>query len=363
MRKVKKVLALIGGLLIISLLFVMYAPFTFTHKHNENDYSEVLKEANLDEETNVTNIHMLGAHDAFSHNITLTSKTDPGEDGLASNIFAKIFFKGGMSRVARAQKHSAGRLLSSGVRYFDVRVSYYKNSWYTKHGFISNQLELYLKEIYRFLNAHPSEFVVFDVQHIYTAEKTVDDFITYLLTTELSSNTFSNYIHYDSQTTLLENLKYKDVRSASKGGIIFLINDDESISHEHNKYVYERGDGEDNTVSIRSKWHNKYEIEEIIIDINDEATLIDHDDFQKMFRVNQAQLSPNYLKAPLKTIFAWSLLDIAKKSNITLLENESFDNWLTAMPIFMVDFANSNYKNFSSLINESIILANKNLVL
>ncbi|MFA5687240.1 MAG: hypothetical protein WCZ47_03570 [Bacilli bacterium] len=363
MKKIKIIIATIGGLLGVFLLLVMYAPFTFGHKHNELDFTEVLKEAALDEETKVTNIHLLGAHDAYSHNIGLFSKSDPGEDGLASNKVAKIFFKGGMSRVARAQKHSAAKLLSSGVRYFDVRVSYYEDSWYTKHGFISDKLELYLQETYTFLNANPSEFIIFDVQHIYTSDKTVNDFINYLVTTELDGHTFNDYVHYDSDTILLEDLKYKDVINNTRGGIIFLINDDETITNEHKKYMYERGDGEDNVISIRSKWHNKNAVDDIISDINDEATLIAHEDFQKMFRLNQAQLTPDYLKAPFKTIFSWSLLDIAKHSNITLLENDNFDQWLEAMPIFMVDFANSNYKDFAKLINEKIIAANQNLVL
>ena len=361
MKKVKIILGTIGGLLAVFLLMVMYAPFAFTINDNQNDYSEVLKEASLNEDTKVTDIRMLGAHDAYSHNIDLLSSTDPAESGLASNVFANIFFKGGMVRMARAQRHSAAKLLNSGVRYFDVRISCHKDDWYTKHGFISDKLELYLKETYAFLNSHPSEFAIFDVQHIYTGERTLDDFVDYLLTKEMNGNTFADFVHYDSELISLENLKYKDVKTENKGGIVFLINSDESITDEHKKIMYERGDGEENAISIRSKWHNKNDVKDMIPNIDDEAILIKETTFQNMFRVNQAQLTPNYLKSPFKTIFSWSLLDIAKHSNIALLQNENFDAWLEAMPIFMVDFATSNYENFSTLINEKIITANKGL--
>lgn len=361
MKKIKIVIISISSLLVALLLLVMYAPFTFALKHNKTNYSEVLKDAALNKETKVTNIHMLGAHDAFSHNINLFSPTDPGDDGLPNNLIAKLFFKGGMTRVARAQKHGADKLLTSGVRYFDARISYHQNSWYTKHGFISDELKLYLQDIYFFLNNNPSEFIIFDVQHIFTADKTVDDFINYLITTKIQDNTFNEFVHYDSQITLLKDLKYQDVVSNNKGGIIFLVNDDETVINEHQKYFYKRGNGESETISIRSKWHNKNDVRDIIVNINNETSLINEGAYQEVFRVNQAQLTPNYLDAPLKTIFSWSLLDIAKHSNSTLLENENFDQWLTVTPIFMVDFANSYYRDFAKLINEKIIKANQNI--
>lgn len=361
MKTFKIIISSLVGFLVIFLLFVMYAPFSFSISNNKSDFSEVMKTADLAEETPVTNIHMLGAHDAFSHKIGLFSPSDPSEDGLVNNPYAKAFFKGGMVRVARAQKHSAERLLKSGVRYFDVRISYHKDTWYTKHGFISDKLEVYLQEIYVFLNDHPSEFIIFDVQHIYTSDQTVSDFVNYLLTNELEDNTFDHYIHYDSETTSLENLKYKDVHSETKGGIIFLINDDSSLTNDNKKLIYNRGNGEDEAISIRSKWHNKYDLDEIALDIDNEANFISEGDYQKMFRLNQAQLTPNYLKAPFKTIFSWSLLDLARKSNSALLGHANFDHWLEAMPIFMVDFANTSYQDFSANINDKILTANMNL--
>lgn len=361
MKVIKRLLIATSTLLIVALLFVMYFPLSFAIKHNETDYREVMKKAAINETTNVTEIKMLGAHDAYSHNIKLFSATDPGEDGLASNKIAKAFFKGGMVRVARTQKHSAQELLNAGVRYFDVRVSYYLDDWYTKHGFISDTLALYLSETYTFLNEHPSEFVIFDVQHIYTGKKNVNDFINYLLTKELAGHKFSDFIHYNSELVTLENLKYGNTKSATKGGIVFLLNSDTTVTNENKQYFYERGDGESNIVSIRSKWHNKDKVEDILNGINDEAIIAKEVDYQKVFRVNQAQLTPDYLKAPLRTIFSWSLLDIAKHSNIALLNNDNFDEWLAAMPIFMVDYANSNYKQFATLINEKIIAANKAL--
>ncbi len=349
----RSVFALFG----LFLLLVMYMPLTFAHSHNKSDYSSVLKDATLSDATLVTDVHMLGAHDAYSDNIGLFSATDPAEDGLPNNFFAKLLFKGGMTRVARAQKHGAKRLLASGVRYFDVRVSYYKDDWYTKHGFISDKLSTYLSETYTFLQYNNEEFIIFDVQHIFTGEKSVNDFVAYLLTTKLNNKTFADFVFYADSKPALDALTYGEV----KGGIVFLLNEDSSVSNANKQYFYKRGNGETNSVSIRSKWHNQNDITSMIPLIDEEAAYLVANDHSGMLRVNQAQLTPDYLKAPFKTIFDWSLLDIAKHSNAALLEHENFDTWLKAMPIFMVDFANSNYKNFNANINTKLIDANKAL--
>lgn len=345
------------GLLGVFLLLVMYMPITFVHNHNKEDYSSVIKDANLSDVTRLTNVHMLGAHDAYSHNISLLSKTDPAEDGIPNNFFAKLLFKGGMTRVARAQKHGAKALLESGVRYFDVRVSYYKDDWYTKHGFISDKLSVYLSETYTFLQENNEEFIIFDVQHIFTGEKNINDFINYLLTTKLNNLTFADFVFYANTKPTLNSLTYGEV----KGGIVFLLNEDSSVANANKQYFYERGNGESNSVSIRSKWHNQNNLETMIPLIDEEAAYLAAHDHSAMFRLNQAQLTPDYLKAPFKTIFDWSLLDIAKHSNAALLAHENFDTWLSAMPIFMVDFANSDYENFTANINAKLIMANKAL--
>lgn len=360
MKLRRKVTLSIVGTLVLFLLFLMYAPFSFAVRSNKSDFNEVLKAAELGDDVLVTEVKMLGAHDAFSHKINLLSKVDPAETGIASNKIAKAVFKGGIVRAARAQKHGAKELLQSGVRYFDVRISYALDTWYTKHAYLSAPLVEYLSEIYTFLNTYKTEFIIFDVQHIYTGEKSVNDFINYLNSHALNGNVFSDYMHFDAETVALSSLRYKDTLSATKGGIIFLINSDESITNVNKQYFYERGDGESATSNIRSFWHNENETKNIIPQINAEKDYLKANTFTGL-RVNQAQLTPDYLKAPIRTLWQWTLLDLANHSNNLLLSHDNFLEWLSVMPIFMVDHASSGYKNFAQTINQAMITANKQL--
>lgn len=75
--------------------------------------------------------------------------------------------------------------------------------------------------------------------------------------------------------------------------------------------------------------------------------------------MNQAQLTPDYLKDPFGTLFNWSLINLAAKSNKALLNHPNFDEWLEEMPIFMVDYANSKAGEFNTKINEKIIAHNQ----
>ncbi len=360
MKILKKTLKLFSGLFVALLLLIMYAPFMGITPVNKNDYSGVIRDAVLSETTLVTNVAMLGAHDAFSHKIGLFSKTDPGDDGIVSNGAVKAFFKGGVLRVSRAQKSSAAQLLRSGVRYFDVRVSYVDGEWMTKHGLISTTLSSYLKDIYAFLNENPKEFIIFDLQHIYLADQSLDNFIDYLTTNAIGGNVFTEYIHYSSEITLLSELNYANVHSSDQGGIIFVAEESGEESVDNRKLFYARSNTTEEG-AIRSTWHNKQTVKEIIPAINEEYEYLSALDNLYFFRVNQAQLTPDYLKNPLLTLKDWSLLNLAKQSNVKLLEHENFDEWLEMMPIFMVDFADSKTKSFNERVNSTILEYNKNI--
>jgi hypothetical protein len=319
----------------------------------------VLKDAKMQDTTKVIDIAMLGAHDAFSHKINLLSAPDPAEDGIVTNKLVNGAFKGGLVRVLRAQQSNAKTLLNRGVRYFDVRISRVDESWYTKHGLLDSKLDTYVKDIYEFLIAHPDEFIIFDIQHIYTGTKSISDFLTYFTTLEVPSvsKTLSDFIHY-TRATSLATLTYGDVRSSTTGGIILLLNDDGTSTPAQQQLFYERGNGED-TVSIRSKWHNVTKVKAIIPLINAETSFLETEVSTPYFRVNQAQLTPDYLSNPLGTLTGWSLINIAAHSNKALLTNSAFLDWLDVMPIFMVDFANSQKGNFNKTINEKIIAYNE----
>lgn len=347
---------------LLLLLVVMYSPITLRIAAAHPTYANILKEAEIEGDTKVIDIAMLGAHDAFSHKINLFSSVDPAEEGIVTSKPVNAVFKGGLVRVLKAQQASAKTLLNRGVRYFDVRISNYKGEWYTKHGLIDTKLKYYVGDIYNFLKDKPKEFIIFDIQHIYLGDKSMNNFMNYfsnitLMKENLVLDDFLNH----SSTTPLSDLEYFDVTGGTRGGIILLLNDDATAAANHGRKFYERGNGESEVKAIRSKWHNRQEVKDIINDINTEANYLKEEAIKPYFRVNQAQLTPDYMKRPLGTLWNWSLLNLAAKSNKVLLNQPNFKNWLNEMPIFMVDFANTNSGNFNTKINKIILEYNKSL--
>lgn len=357
---IKPVLFTTLSLFFLTLVLVMYAPFTLRSGYTDATYAHVMKDASIADDTKVVDIAMLGAHDAFSHKIDLLSKPDPGDDGIVQNQAINAFFKGGIVRVSKAQTASATTLLNRGVRYFDVRISRVGETWMTKHGLLDSELKDYVRDIYAFLKDKPEEFIVFDIQHIYLGEASISTFLDDLVEFTLPEEnlTLNHFLHYTTHIPLGE-LTYADVKGIERGGIIILLNDDESATPEQQKLFYERGNGEDVPLSIRSKWHNQRSVSSIIPLIDEEKAYLEAQLETPYFRVNQAQLTPDYLKDPLGTLLHWSLINLASQSNDALLQHENFDGWLLAMPIFMVDFANSRQGDFNTKINEKIIAFNQ----
>lgn len=81
-------------------------------------------------------------------------------------------------------------------------------------------------------------------------------------------------------------------------------------------------------------------------------------------RVNQTQasLSVESVGDVLRYIGAWSLVKFAEDYNLSLLENEDFDEWLRVLPVFQVDFANSDKGDFNRRVNEKIRARNEEIV-
>ncbi len=359
-KLIKRILSTVLSVFFVSLVLIMYAPFTVRVGYQDDAYAHVMKDANMSGESKVIDIAMLGAHDAFSHHINLRSKPDPGDDGIVQNKAINTFFKGGIVRVSKAQNVGAKTLLNRGVRYFDVRISRVGDTWFTKHGLLDSELKHYVGDIYEFLKDKPEEFIVFDIQHIYLGDSTISDFLNYLMGITLVKEGL-NLNHFLNYTTNipLEALEYFDVKGVDRGGIVILLNDDGSATPDQKKIFYERGNGENDTISIRSKWHNQRTVTDIIPLIDSEKEYLSTQIDKPYFRVNQAQLTPDYLKDPFGTLFNWSLINLAAKSNKALLNHPNFDEWLEEMPIFMVDYANSKAGEFNTKINEKIIAHNQ----
>lgn len=342
-------------LLIAVLLFVGKSNFTFVKGNSaDKEYVNVMGASELAQTTRVVDIAMLGAHDAFSDKITTKSKMNPAEteDSFIGNKTFLTFADGIVSRLSRAQVSGADTLLKKGVRYFDVRIAYAYNEYYTTHVFLSDKLETYLKDVIAFLQANPSEFVIFDIQHAYLGDKNFEDLFNYIDSVKVNGRSLLSFVNYDPINIGLGALTYGDV-TASGGGAVILAKTEQTETMRYH-YVYKD--------SIRSYWHEKNVKSELIKGIESEyANLTENaSEYKDMLRVNQAQLTGTFGGDTIfNTIFGWSLIDMANGMNKELIKHENFKNWFKAMPIIMVDYADCPSSN--AIMNDAVIEYNKGL--
>lgn len=342
-------------LLVAVLLFVGKSNFTFVKGDSaEKEYVNVMGASELSESARVVDIAMLGAHDAFSDKITTKSKLNPAEtnDSFIGNKTFLTFADGIVTRLSRAQVSNADTLLKKGVRYFDVRIAFVENEYYTTHVFLSDKLETYLKEVIAFLQANPGEFVIFDIQHAYLGYKTFDDLFNYIDSVKVNGLSLLSFVAYDPTNIELGALTYGDV-TASGGGAVILAKTEQTATMRYH-YVYKD--------SIRSYWHEKNVKSELIKGIESEyANLAENaSEYANMLRVNQAQLTGTFGGDTIfNTIFGWSLIDMANGMNKELIKHDNFKKWFKVMPILMVDYADSPDSN--ATMNDAVIEYNKGL--
>ena len=129
--------------------------------------------------------------------------------------------------------------------------------------------------------------------------------------------------------------------------------------NEYTRYFY------DMDANALHRWHSRIGCSVLIDEIDDYATdLTEMRAYRFGLRVNQTQaaFSGATFGDILRDIGEWSLLKFASKYNVELLENENFSDWLKAMPIFQVDFANSDYGDFNNRVNGAIRARNEEIV-
>ena len=262
MSKKKKAANGISSILIL-LILTLFMPFSFASKKTNTNYESVMHDSITNKDAKVVDIKMLGAHDAFTEGIKMSSKPNTIEGGIVTNKVVNILAKGLIVRMTRTQNVDASQMLKAGVRYFDVRATKIDDKYYATHGYIGKEIIEYVKEIVDFLGSHNGEFIIFDLQHFYTedgsntalAKEEYQKFIDYMSTYKNDKGkSFIDYIHYDANNDKLADLTYQKV-IGDDAGIIMLA------KCENNQYLYSRDENADfseskNYKSIRSYWHN-----------------------------------------------------------------------------------------------------------
>ena len=367
--KLKKIIVRLLIAILVFIVLTLQLPVTSGSKKASTSYDNVLSSSITNMDARIVDIALLGSHDAFSDGIRYSSKPNVNEGGIMNNKIVNILGKGLVVKMSKAQMVGAMDQLNAGVRYFDVRLTKIDDVYYTCHGYLSNTLDTYLKEIVLFLDNHPGEYIIFDLQYFYvetgkTNKK--DDFVdlvNYMKSIKSSNgNSLLDYINYDSQAQTIASLTYGGITAnKTKAGVIMLgkVSDYELFYHRDDDADYSK----ENYDSIFSYWHSTNSTKVLQEGIDEEVEFLKKHDFSNVLRVNQAQRTGFIMdKTIVRSIFEWSIIDMAKDTNRKLIKDENkFKENLAYMPIYMVDYSTSNAGSFNELANKYISDYNKNL--
>lgn len=328
----------------------------------------------------IVDIAMLGAHDANTASIQYGNPLDgEGENGILGKVYPVS--KGFQYRYAVTQTVSVGQILLQGARFLHLKYSYYNGDWVACHSITGRALEQDVIEVLRFLEDAKGEVVVLLFQPGYFGDQSFDTFHDWLAGVTYNGKNLFDYIYYgevntyglnrkypyDEEKVNLYDLTYNDVtQNGTKSGVVLLDRNDGETDYNHFTEKSEYSDYFfDMDSNAEHEWHDSIGEQSLVNGINDFYCELSEDYFAEYkLRVNQAQAAFSVASAGdvFRSIGAWSLLKFAEEYNANLLDNELFDEWLKMMPIFQVDFVNSDYKDFNRRVNEKIRARNVEIV-
>lgn len=343
---IKRIIKLVLIIILTFVVFVNIPIIQVQHNASSNDYSSWMNDT-IDLNHRIVDMKMLGAHDAFSKDISIFSKVDPYADDIMQGYVGKIL-KGYLVKQSVTQTADTDLLLKSGVRYFDIRLTYREGEWTTKHNFTSSGFDDIAKSLSDYLDSHNGEFLVLDFQHINGLEYDSDE--DYEIFLELLTETGLINYNYTDETKVLDNITYNDITTNKTTSRIIIIDKFTKIDKE--TYYY--------NTSIRSNWSDSDDFDETIEFLEVEANFLDDNlDYVNSFKVMQAvttmQMTPDGI---LNSIKNWSLIERAADFNNYLLNDVSFETLSDVLPIIMVDYSNTNDSNFLDDVMEYIISEN-----
>lgn len=324
----------------------------------------------------VIDIAMLGSHDAMSDQLDPYGPIDYADkDGILGKI--DPITKGFQYRFGVTQSVSIGQQLMQGSRWLHIKYTNYDGVWYGTHAHLSNTIEYYVTEILTFLESHPGELVLIEFQPMYFGGETYATFHEWLSGIKVNGKNIYDYVHYDDVDVFREGdggvqigeLRYNDVTvNGEEAGVLLLdrrespkIYKPEHDAGQKSAYCKKFFDMDKNSIHT---WHSRSSSKALIEKIGETADKIQNsDEFDNLLRVNQTQASFSGASFGdiMHDLFDWSLLKIAKKHNVRLIEHSDFDRWLALMPVFQVDYVNSDYGDFNAKANAKIRAYNEAL--
>ncbi|KAH8410115.1 hypothetical protein KR009_006296 [Drosophila setifemur] len=113
----------------------------------------------------IINLAIPGSHNSMTYGIDSNSKLAPDADKTVQRWYR--FFPCFVRRWSRTQSSGILEQLQLGVRYFDLRIAQKNEKFYYCHGVFAMEVFKPLLELRQFLDTHPEEVVVLDMQHFY----------------------------------------------------------------------------------------------------------------------------------------------------------------------------------------------------
>ncbi len=366
--KIFKKILVFALMIVVLLLVAINIPFSFyAKKVTTEDYSNWMYET-LSTDQFVIDIAMPGAHDAFTNKIHYGSNIDfASASGIQTGIPGALI-KGFSVKQSKTQVSDVTALLKHGVRYFDIRLTYNDREaeWYTSHTYFSEPFANILDSIVEFLAENPGEFLILDIQHVNGIE--YDDQVQFDSLSQMMTDSGIFDYAYEEGSLSLNEVTYGDVTdNKTKSGAIII-----------SKFVVATNQFWNYGDSIRSSWANTDSVTSLYEHLNNETQLILNGeaitgnqipdyigtDSLNAFRVMQAVLTMQMTgEGILEGITSWSLLTKARNLNPELISQPEFLEWLSAMPIVMVDYTDSNYRSFNDNLMTLIIDFNESIVI
>jgi len=381
MRKKGAIIAISVLAVIILALIILFtavlAPSSLGVEQGDLDYAYGRVLADIDGITDVNpryiDLAFLGSHDSFSY---LLEKNGRVEEGVSPAMTKLMPVIGNYAyRFGITQTVGIFEQLMQGARFLQIKVTFYENEWYASHTVLSGKIETHITEILRYLSLEEAkgETVGILFQPIYMGNCSFGDLREYIASIRYEGKNIYDYVHYDKADEFndgnglaISDMRYNDItRLGQEAGVVLFERRDEHYSEawdeDLNKYPYFY-DLDKNALHV---WHQSSNAKKLEKKIEDTYKMINStDEYKDMLRINQTQASLSVKSAAdlCSDISAGSLLKIAKKHNLTLINREDFFDMLRAMPVFQVDYLTSTDDNFNARVNSLIREYNESLV-
>ena len=334
----------------------------------------------VDANPRLVDIAMLASHDSVTAGLEPDAPVDYYDRGQIVGKVAPLT-RGLQYRFAKTQSVGLDVQLRQGARLFHIKYTDFEGEWYATHTLLSKKVETYILQVLEYLATPEAkgEIVLLLLHPIYFGEGvTLDTFHNWLANVKLDGKNIYDYVNYGATNTFdkdgaegvrIGDLRYNDLtENGTKAGVVLFDRRESKLWSEDmegtatDQYMSKFFDMDSNATH---KWHSRNGYNTMTKLIDEQATLIaESDEWDNKLRMNQAQpaFSVGGISDLFVDLFSWNLKNHSIRYNAKIIDHEDFDKWLSIMPVFQVDFVNSEYGDFNNKVNAKITAYNQKLV-